>query len=383
VGRRSPPDSAQLIAEPDALTRLVQRLAQEPRVALDTEAASFHRYIDRVYLIQLSSDRETALIDPLSLEDLSPLAQLLDEPRTEIVLHDADYDLRILNRDYGFTARSLFDTRIAAQLAGEPAVGLSALLEKYFGIKLNKKFQRADWSRRPLTSDMIEYAAADTRYLPALRDELESRLKQHGRLDWAKEEFRILEGIRWMQPCDTAAAYLRIKGAKSLSRRSLAVLRELFQWRESTARDLDRAPFRVLGNAALLAIAQLAPRSLNRLKSVDGVPRSAVARYGTELVEAVKRGTEVPQSELPAIKRPLRPEHNQAYDRRLEALKRLRNRRAKEVGMEPGMLCPNGTLQAVARAASSGGKQLSSIAELRKWQANVLGTDEILAAIQG
>jgi ribonuclease D len=383
VGRRSPPDSAQLIAEPDALTRLVQRLAQEPRVALDTEAASFHRYIDRVYLIQLSSDRETALIDPLSLEDLSPLAQLLDEPRTEIVLHDADYDLRILNRDYGFTARSLFDTRIAAQLAGEPAVGLSALLEKYFGIKLNKKFQRADWSRRPLTSDMIEYAAADTRHLPALRDELESRLKQHGRLDWAKEEFRILEGIRWMQPCDTAAAYLRIKGAKSLSRRSLAVLRELFQWRESTARDLDRAPFRVLGNAALLAIAQLAPRSLNRLKSVDGVPRSAVARYGTELVEAVKRGTEVPQSELPAIKRPLRPEHNQAYDRRLEALKRLRNRRAKEVGMEPGMLCPNGTLQAVARAASSGGKQLSSIAELRKWQANVLGTDEILAAIQG
>ena len=383
MGRRSPPDSAQLIAEPDALTRLVQRLAQEPRVALDTEAASFHRYIDRVYLIQLSSDRETALIDPLSLEDLSPLAQLLDEPRTEIVLHDADYDLRILNRDYGFTARSLFDTRIAAQLAGEPAVGLSALLEKYFGIKLNKKFQRADWSRRPLTSDMIEYAAADTRYLPALRDELESRLKQHDRLDWAKEEFRILEGIRWIQPCDTAAAYLRIKGAKSLSRRSLAVLRELFQWRESTAKDLDRAPFRVLGNAALLAIAQSAPRSLSRLKSVDGVPPSAVARYGTELVEAVKRGTEVPQSELPAIKRPLRPEHNQAYDRRLEALKRLRNRRAKEVGMEPGMLCPNGTLQAVARAASSGGKQLSSIAELRKWQANVLGTDEILAAIQG
>jgi ribonuclease D len=365
------------------LKRLVDRLAQEPRVALDTEAASFHRYVDRVYLIQLSSDRETALIDPLALEDLAPLGQLLNEPRTEIVLHDADYDLRILNRDYGFTAHSLFDTRVAAQLVGEPAVGLGALLDKYFGIKVNKKLQRADWSRRPLSPDMVEYAAADTRYLPALRDKLESRLERDGRLEWAREEFGILEGIRWLQPTDTAAAYLRIKGAKSLSRRSLAVLRELFQWRESTARDLDRAPFRVLGNAALIAVAKSAPRSLSRLKSVTGVPSSAVARYGSDLVQAVKRGSEVPQSELPVVKRTLRPEHDRTYDRRLEALKRLRDRRAKEIGMDPGMLCPNGTLQAVARAASATEKQLSSIAELRRWQATVLGRDQILAAIRG
>ncbi|UCG86292.1 MAG: ribonuclease D [Gemmatimonadota bacterium] len=360
----------------------MERLARKPRVALDTEAASFHRYVDRVYLIQLSSDRETALIDPLALEDLAPLGQLLKEPTTEIILHDADYDLRILNRDYGFTARSLFDTRVAAQLAGEPAVGLGALLEKYFGITVNKKLQRADWSRRPLTPDMVEYAAADTRYLPALRDKLERRLKQSGRLEWAQEEFRILEGIRWMQPTDTAAAYLRIKGAKALSRRSLAVLSELFQWRESTARSLDRAPFRVLGNAALLAIAKSAPRTLNRLKSIPGVPASAVTRYGTGLLDAVKRGGEVPQSELPAIERPARPEHNRAYDRRLEALKTLRNRRAREVGMEPGMLCPNGTLQAVARAASANESELSSIAELRQWQADVLGKEQILAAME-
>lgn len=383
VGSKTQSNAAQLIAEADALKRLVDRLVREPRVALDTEAASFHRYIDRVYLIQLSSDRETALIDPLALADLGPLRHLLGEPSTEIVLHDADYDLRILNRDYGFTAQSLFDTRIAAQLAGEPAVGLAALLDKHFGMTLNKKLQRADWSRRPLTTEMIQYAATDTRYLPALRDKLEQQLKKQGRLEWAQEEFRILEGIRWVPPADTGAAYLRIKGAKALSRRSLAVLRELFNWRESTARELDRAPFRVLGNAALLALAKAAPRSLNRLKSTSGVPRSAVSRYGKELVEAVRKGSEVPQSDLPAVKRRARPEHDRAYDKRLEALKRLRNQRAKEVGMEPGMLCPNGTLQAIARSAPTNASQLSSIAELRRWQTNLLGLDQILAATTG
>ncbi len=382
MGKRPPTSSPQLIADADALKRLVDRLAQQKRIALDTEAASFHRYVDRVYLIQLGSDVETVLVDPLAVDDLSSLGQLLKEPTIEIVLHDADYDLRILNRDYGFTARSLFDTRVAAQLAGEPAVGVGALLEKHFGVTLNKKLQRADWSRRPLTPEMIEYAAADARYLPSLRDRLESQLEREGRVEWAREEFRLLEGIRWKQPAKNAEAYLRVKGAKALPRRSLAVLREVFEWREAAAKDLDRAPFRVLGNAALLAIARAAPRSLSRLKAVPGVPASAVARYGANLVQVVKQGIAVPQAELPVVKRRARPEHDPAYDKRLELLKNLRNRRAKDVGMESGMLCPNGTLQAVARATPTTEKQLSKVKELRKWQAEVLGKQEIVAAMQ-
>jgi len=381
VGRKPQNNSPQLIADADALTGLVNRLERESRVALDTEAASFHRYVDRVYLIQLSSDAETALVDPLAVDDLAPLGRLLEEPRIEIVLHDADYDLRILNRDYGFTARCLFDTRIAAQLAGEPAVGLGALLKKHFGVTVNKKLQRADWSRRPLTAEMIEYAAADTSYLPQLRDMLESQLDAGGRLEWAREEFRVLEGIRWTQPANSAEVYLRIKGAKALSRRSLAVLRELFQWRESAARELDRAPFRVLGNAALLALAKASPRTQNKLRSIAGVPTSAVARYGPQLVESVKKGFEVSPADLPVLRRQSRPAHDRTYDRRLDALKILRNRRAKEIAMEPGMLCPNGTLQAVARAAPTAEKHLSAIVELREWQADVLGKKEMLAAI--
>ncbi len=383
MGKKPPTSSPQLIADADALKRLVDRLAQQKRIALDTEAASFHRYVDRVYLIQLGSDVETVLVDPLAVDDLSSLGQLLKEPTIEIVLHDADYDLRILNRDYGFTARSLFDTRVAAQLAGEPAVGLGALLEKHFGVTLNKKLQRADWSRRPLTPEMIEYAAADARYLPPLRDRLESQLEREGRLEWAREEFRLLEEIRWKQPAKNAEAYLRVKGAKALPRRSLAVLRNVFEWREAVAKDLDRAPFRVLGNTALLAIARAAPRSLSRLKAVPGVPASAVARYGANLVQVVKQGIAVPQAELPVVKRRARPEHDHAYDKRLELLKNLRNRRAKDVGMESGMLCPNGTLQAVARATPTTEKQLSKVKELREWQAEVLGKQEIVAAMQG
>ncbi len=373
----------QLVADDNALKTLMERLGRERRVALDTEAASFHRYVDRVYLIQVSSDRETALIDPLSTHSLRPLGQLLANPNVEIVLHDADYDLRILNRDFGFTGRRLFDTRIAAQLAGEPAVGLGALLEKHFGIVVNKKLQRADWSRRPLTKEMIEYAADDTRYLPALRDRLETQLERQGRLEWAREEFRLLEGIRWTPPAENEQAFLRIKGSKALPRRNLAVLKELYEWREGIAQELDRAPFRVLGNSPLLALAKAAPRNAPRLREVQGLPPSATERFSRSLLAAVKRGLATPQAELPAIERPERPRHDRAYDRRLEQLKLLRDRRSKETSMDPGMLCPNGTLQAIARKEPTTEKQLKSVTELRDWQSEVLGKNHILAALRG
>src|SRR5207302_6585686 len=187
-------------------------------VAVDTEAASFHRYHDRIFLIQLSSPSRTEIIDPLAVADLSPVGRLLADAKVEKTFHDADYDLRVLDRDYGFRAVHLFDTRIAAQLAGEPAIGLAALLEKYLGVKLQKEHQKADWSIRPLTPPMLAYAAADTRFLLALRDALEQRLNALGRLPWAVEEFKQLESLRWTGPVSGGGgeeeAYLRLKGAK-------------------------------------------------------------------------------------------------------------------------------------------------------------------------
>src|SRR6266540_594950 len=242
---------------PQALAALIAAVRKESRVAVDTEAASFHRYRDRIYLLQVSSPTQTALIDPLAIADLTPFGGLLTDPHVEKVFHDADYDLRVLDRDYSFRAVRLFDTRIAAQLAGEPAIGLAALLEKYVGIKLDKQHQKADWSLRPLTPSMQAYAAADTHYLLALRDAFEQRLQALGRLAWAMEEFTQLEALRWTGGPSTSGedeAYLKLKGAKGLTPRSLAALRLLHRWRDTVAEREDKAPFRIIGNDSLLGV---------------------------------------------------------------------------------------------------------------------------------
>lgn len=383
VKRQSNPTAALLIVDPEGLSALIDRLRIKPRIAIDTEAASFHRYLDRVYLIQVSSDEETAIIDPLAIEDLASLGPLLADPLIELILHDADYDLRTLNRDYGFRANNLFDTRLAAQLSGEPSVGLGSLLDKYFGVKVDKKYQRADWSRRPLSAEMIRYATDDTRYLPKLRDQLEERLRKCGRLEWAREEFRQLEGLRWTQPARDGQAYLRVKGAKNLPPRTLAIFRQLYNWRDSTAAKLDRAPFRVLGNSHLLSVARTAPVGMKRLTEACGLPTSVVRRFGKDLLNAVAEGLAVTKEQLPAVKPRSRPEHNPVYDRSLERLKALRNRRARDLDMQPGLLCPNGTLQAVARTAPSNSEELRALGPIRTWQVSALGEADILAAVRG
>src|SRR5215207_5789408 len=230
-----------LIESQTDLEALFARLRSAPLLAVDTEAASFHRFIDRVYLLQISSRDETAVVDPLAVESLAPLSLVLADPEVEIVFHDADYDLRLLDREYGFRATGVFDTRIAAQLLNEPGVGLAALLEKYMGVQLDERFQRADWSARPLSAEMLEYAAADTRHLPGLRDRLRARLEELDRLHWAEEEFQILSEAARLVAEPDEPGYLRMKGAKALKGRSLAVLRELFQWREELARRTDKA----------------------------------------------------------------------------------------------------------------------------------------------
>lgn len=375
-------DRPTLITERPQLTALIERVKHGPRVALDTEAASFHRYVDRVYLIQISSDAETALIDPLAVDDLGSLGALMADPGIETIFHDADYDLRILDRDYGFRARRIWDTRVAAQLAGEAAVGLGALLAKYFGLTLSKKLQRADWSRRPLTDEMIAYAAADTAHLPALRDVLADQLRALGRLSWAEEEFARLEQVRVAAP-DADQAFLRLKGAKALPPRSLAVLRPVWEWRERAAAALDRAPFRVLGNDVLITLAREAPATLAGLRRPGGVPDSVIRRYGADLIAAIAEGRETPEEAWPRVERQRRPRPDPAVELRFQRLRDLRARHAERLGLAPGLVCPNATLQAIARAAPATGTDLDPIDELRSWQREALGDDEIVAAVVG
>ena len=374
------------IRTPQDLAAAIAALRREPLVGADTEAASFHRYRDRIFLIQLSSPSVTAIVDPLALADLSPLGELLGDPGVEKIFHDADYDLRTLDRDYGFRARHLFDTRIAAQLAGEPAVGLAALLEKYAGVTLAKEHQKADWSRRPLPPAMLAYAAADTAHLPALRAALRERLTALGRLGWAEEEFARLEALRWTGAPDGSGGgedgFLRVKGARALPPRQLAALRELYRWREALGAEQDKATFRIIGNDALLAVARALPRAPGELAGIRQLPASLARRHGPALLAGVRRALQLSEAELPRIERAPRAARDRAFEARVERLKAARNRVAAELGLDPGVLCGRATLEAVARVVSSPNDRagLAHIGELRRWQIAVLG-DALLSAL--
>jgi len=381
--QRTPPKDAKphhplWIDTAEDLDRFLQSVSNVREIALDTEGASFHRFVDRIYLLQLSTRALTAVIDPLAVGRPERLGVVLEDSRVEKVLHDADYDLRLLHQDYGWHARNVFDTRIAAQLLGLTAFGLAALLDRYFGVRLDKKHQRADWSMRPLTPGMLDYAAQDTMYLLELRDRMRDDLERAGRWEWAREEFQRLEGLRWEDE-DASALFLRVKGARDLSRRELARLRELVQWRDRVAAELDRATFRVVGNEVLLEAARRAPRSLSELLEIKGVPRALAERRGGELLEALKRGDAVRESDLPKFPRAQRWDRDADFEENVTRLKRVRDEAAKRLSIDPGVLCSRDRLEAVARRKPGTLADLAELKDLRRWQIEVLGTEFLRA----
>jgi ribonuclease D len=364
----------------DGVQRFVDSIARVRELALDTEGASFHRFTDRVYLLQLSTRDRSAIIDPLPIGTPEGLGALLESPDVEVVLHDADYDVRLLQQDYGWRVRRIFDTRVAAQLLGIRAFGLAALLERYFGVKLDKKHQRADWSMRPLTQGMLEYAAQDTRHLLELRDELKRQLEKMERWSWAEEEFARIEGTKWDRE-DESQSFLRVKGARDLSRRELAVLRELVPWRDAVARELDRATFRVVSNDVLLEIARRQPTAKEELAAIKGMPRNQVEARGGQVLDAVRRGVAVPEGSLPRFPRAPRWDRDPDFDERVSRLKRVRDEAAARLDLDPGVLCARDRLEAVARKKPRTLEELAEVPELRRWQREQLG-EGFLAALQ-
>jgi ribonuclease D len=383
----SPPGSTgsngpRYIDSAEAADTFLASIAGSRALALDTEGASFHRFIDRIYLLQLSTEQDHAIIDPLKVASPVALGTMLESRDVEVVFHDADYDLRLLHQDYGWRVTNIFDTRVAAQLLGIKAFGLAALLEGFFGVRLDKKHQRADWSMRPLPGDMLEYAAQDTMHLLPLRQRLLDALDQKGRLHWAREEFERLEGTRWEEAGEDTS-FLRIKGARDLSRRELALLRELVAWRNGVARELDRSTFRVAGNEVLLAMSQQAPATVAAVESTKGLSRSVVTRQAQAILDAVARGQAVPEADLPKFPRSPRWARDPEYEDRVNALKAVRDRHAAALELDPGVLCPRERLEAIARRNPRSNDDLMEVPDVRRWQAEVLGEDFIRALSNG
>ncbi len=370
-----------LVASAADLAVLLEELRRSPVVAVDTEAASFHRHIDRIYLIQVSTSDTTAIIDPLAVADLSGFGAVLADPDIEVVFHDADYDLRLFDLQYGFRAARLFDTRVAAELLNEPGLSLAALLERYMGVSVDKRFQRADWSARPLSPEMLAYAANDTRHLVALRDLLKVRLEESGRLGWALEEFEAMTTVRWAPDEDREPGWLRLKGAKALPPRQLAVLREVHRWRVELAAKMDRAEFRILGNDALLAIAREGPTTPEALATIKGLGRDTLERRGRAILAAVKRAQRLKGDELPRVERPPRRPREPEIEARLARLKAARTTISERLGLPPGVVCPNSVLDAIARTVPATRQALAAIPEMRQWQVEAFG-DELLAVVR-
>jgi len=371
-------DGALYLDKPEQVDRFLNQISGVKELALDTEGASFHRFLDRIYLLQLSTREHSAIIDPLPIGSPAGLGQLLQSKSVEVVFHDADYDLRLLHQDYGWHVTNIFDTRIASQLLGIKSFGLAALLEQFFDVKLDKKHQRADWSMRPLTPDMLAYAAQDTRYLLQLKDHMKGELTRRGRLRWAEEEFARIEGTRW-EAEESMEGFLRLKGARDLSRPELAVLREVANWRDAVAAQLDRATFRVMGNEVLFELARRPPKSVSELSAIKGMPKGMIERAGAEIVAAVRRGAEVPEAELPKFPRGQRWNKDRDFDERVARLKAVRDSAATRLELDPGVLCSRERLENIARSGAKTIDDLASVPDLRRWQIEEMGAGFIRA----
>lgn len=365
------------------LRALARDLVREKVVAVDTEADSFYHYFDKTCLVQIASSRGIHLIDPLALggpAELAPLAPVFASKKVRKIFHAAEYDLFVLKRDCSFEFENLFDTMISAQLLGYPAVGLAALAKRHFGVSLPKDEQRSDWSSRPLREQQLIYAAADVTYLAQLAEKLEKELVEAGRLDWAKQEFEALIRRTWPAREFDGVGYLRIKGAKALDPTSLAVLRELYLMRDKRAREVDRPPFKVLGNRTLMEIAERKPATTGELSEMKGVTDLILRRLGREILVAVARGQRAPHEPLRRIGG-VRRRMDRRTERRLNELKRWRQARARELSLDPGVLCPNSGLEAIAWRDPKSPADLAELPELKKWFVSEFGA-ELIGALR-
>jgi len=365
--------TCEIITTTGRLAEVADILRQQTEIAVDLEMDSLHHYREKVCLVQISTRQQSWLIDPLALPSLSPLAAPLADPGIVVVMHGSDYDIRSLHRDFGIEVSNLFDTMIAARFLRIAEFGLAALLKARFGIELDKKYQKADWSKRPLSREMCAYATADTSDLLPLYDQFREELVQKGRLEWVEEEGRLLCQARVLEK--EGPLFLYCKGANKLRGHTLAILDELLQMRDQQSELLDRPPFKVLSADTLIEVAEIRPGSLYDLSLVKGMTSGQLQRHGAGILNAVERGIATPEERLPCFPRNGKKEVQERVKERLKNLKLWRERYCHELGLDPGVLAPNWLLEAVADTESGSIEELDAIPGIREWQKRLFGAE--------
>jgi len=356
------------IDAPEPLERWITTHQHSPRLAIDTESNSLHAYQERVCLIQVSTAEGDYLIDPLGAADARTLAPLFASPAIEKVLHGAEYDVACLKRDFGFEIANLFDTRLAQRTLGMQPSGLADVLAQEFGVVLDKRFQRADWAKRPLTAAQLEYARYDTHYLLPLRDRLAEALHLAGRWDEAREAFTHLACTVHAAGNGNPDGYWGMTNARKLEPRQAAALRELYLWRDETARRLDRPPFKVIGDEALLELARMQPRDADEVLHVPGVTPRLASRYTQPILAALERGHSAPPPRPPSAE-PIDPAILGRYDQ----LRRWRKAAAAERGVESDIVLPREVLWDIARSAPRSLAALQPLMDCLPWRFKAYG----------
>ena len=366
-----------LVQDAGALGRMLEFLAPQNEIAVDTEADSFFNYREKVCLIQVTVADRDYLVDPLAGFDLAPFGTLTADPGKVKVFHDAEYDVLLLKRSFGFKFKNLFDTRVAAATLGSKTPGLATVLQERYGIALDKSMQRSNWGERPLSERQIRYARLDTRFLVALMREQRPELEQRDRLCIVEGECRRLEQLEPPPNAFDPEEWVRLKGARVLQPHERRVLRELFVLREKLAEESDQPPFRIMNNETLIELAQRAPHVAQELAQIKGFTWKQIRRLGEDVLSAIARAKELaPIREFPELgSRDGTGELDELQYELHERLKSKRKTWAEQLDTDPAYVINRHVLLRLAKEQPHAWDQLEAMPGLDDWQLDDFGQE--------
>ncbi len=371
----------ELIETPSDLENFAHSLRRRRVIAVDMEADSMYHYKEKVCLLQIATRERNVIIDPFKVPDLSCLVPAFARGDLQKIFHGADYDIRSLYRDFGIEVHNLFDTQIASRFSGIRETGLESVLHHYLNVSLDKKYQRKDWSQRPLSPEMLEYASGDTAFLIPLARILEKNLKKMNRLSWVQEECDCLSHVR-MNPENGGPLFLKFKGAGQFRPRNLAILEHILQVRREFAEKKDRPAFKIFGNNAVTEIVNARPVTIRQLEKTRALSQKQIGMYGETLIKAVKEALALQEEQLPAFPRKTTPALSPGVPDRIKKIREWRDRRAEELGMDPALICSKSLMTAIAVQKPRHADALKNIEELRQWQMETFG-EEIVRVLNG
>jgi ribonuclease D len=341
-------------------------------IGVDLEADSMHCFSEKICLIQIAGPNQAWLVDPFLINDFSPFSQILANPEIIKVFHGSDFDVRSLDRELSVEIENLFDTEIACRFLNIKARGLGALLKSFFDIDVDKKYQKVDWSKRPLKDEMIAYSVGDVATLVELHDLLKARLEKIGRLAWAEEEFNLQARVKY-ESNHLRPLFKKFKGAGKLDNRSLAVLEHLLEVRLCQAEKKDLPPFKIMSNQSIMTMVQHRPTSVEAILKYRALSPKQAGMYGQLCVKAIETALALPHRELPSYPRTRVPRKTPQVLGRIDALKKMRESASRALAMEPGFLINNNMIAAVAANKPSSHEDLLQISGMRNWQVDALG----------